>query len=193
MKNFFKDLGKSGKIALAAVGILVITGATVFATGEIIRSSNENNQVNQPPALVEEVTKQDDQTAEQSKPDAGKNNGGQEQVAPAQPSAEAPAQQNPAPQKPSKPSAISLDKAKSIALGQVKGATSGDIVKAHKDYDDGRLVYEITIVKGGYEYDFEISGSGKIIEKEIDRLDRDDYDDYDDDYYDDYDDDDDWD
>lgn len=78
-------------------------------------------------------------------------------------------------------SGISLEKAKSIALGQVPGASAGNITKAYKDYDDGRAEYDIEIVYNGYEYDFEIDGtSGAILEKDIDRYDYDDDDRYDD-------------
>lgn len=67
---------------------------------------------------------------------------------------------------------IGVEKARSIALAQVSGASSSDIFKAERDYDDGRLEYEIEIVYGGYEYDFEIDGaSGTIIGKDIDRVD----------------------
>jgi len=79
-------------------------------------------------------------------------------------------------------SGISLERAKSIALSQVPGASSGDIVKAYKDYDDGREEYDIEIVYDGYEYEFEISASsGKILSKDVDRIDYDDDDDWDDD------------
>ena len=51
-------------------------------------------------------------------------------------------------------------------------------IKAEKDYDDGKLVYEIEFVKGGREYEYKISAdSGRILDKDVD---------YDDDYYDDY-------
>lgn len=67
---------------------------------------------------------------------------------------------------------IGVEKAGSIALAQVSGASSSDIFKAERDYDDGRPEYEIEIVYGGYEYDFEIDGaSGTIIGKDIDRVD----------------------
>lgn len=78
-------------------------------------------------------------------------------------------------------SGISIEKAKSIALGQVSGASSGDIVKAFKDYDDGRVEYDVEIRYNGYEYDFEIDGaSGKILSKDIDKIEYDDDDRYDD-------------
>lgn len=83
-------------------------------------------------------------------------------------------------------SGISLDRAKAIALAQVSGASSGDITKAYKDYDDGRAEYEIEIRYNGYEYDFEISAeSGNIISKDVDRIEYDDDDDDWDDRYDD--------
>lgn len=67
---------------------------------------------------------------------------------------------------------IGIEKAKSTALAQVSGASSSDIVKAERDYDDGRLEYGIEIYYGGYEYDFEIDGAtGSIISKDVDRAD----------------------
>lgn len=70
---------------------------------------------------------------------------------------------------------IGLEKAKAIALAQVSGAASENIVKAYKDYDDGRVEYDIEIRYGGYEYDFEIDGSsGKIVSKDVDRIEPDD-------------------
>ena len=67
-------------------------------------------------------------------------------------------------------SGISLERAKSIALSQVSGASGGNITKAYKDYDDGREEYDIEIRYNGYEYDFEISAaSGKILSKDVDR------------------------
>ncbi|MGN0704942.1 MAG: PepSY domain-containing protein, partial [Lentihominibacter sp.] len=49
-----------------------------------------------------------------------------------------------------------LAKAKKTALAQVPGASESDIVKAHKDYDDGRQEYEVEIRYNGYEYEYEI-------------------------------------
>lgn len=65
---------------------------------------------------------------------------------------------------------ISKSKAESIALGQVKGADRGDIIKSEKDYDDGRMEYDIEILHGGYEYEFEIDGAtGEILSKDVER------------------------
>ena len=73
---------------------------------------------------------------------------------------------------------IGLEKAKSIALEQVSGATYGDIVKAYQDYDDGRSEYDVKIRYDGYEYEFEIDGeSGRIVSKDVDRIEYDDWDD----------------
>ncbi len=86
-------------------------------------------------------------------------------------------------------SGISLDRAKSIALSQVSGASSSNITKAYKDYDDGRAEYDIEIRYNGYEYEFEISASsGNILSKDVDRIEYDDDDRYDDDWDDRYDD-----
>lgn len=61
---------------------------------------------------------------------------------------------------------IGIEKAKGIALAKVPGAT---VVKAEFDNDDGIPVYEIELVKGFYEYDFEIHAkTGKILKQEQD-------------------------
>ena len=66
-------------------------------------------------------------------------------------------------------------KAKKTALAQVAGASESDIVKAHKDYDDGRQEYEVEIRYNGYEYDYEIDAeTGNIISSDVDRIDYDD-------------------
>lgn len=68
-----------------------------------------------------------------------------------------------------------LAKAKKTALAQVAGASESDIVKAHKDYDDGRQEYEVEIRYNGYEYDYEIDAeTGNIISSDVDRIDYDD-------------------
>lgn len=78
-------------------------------------------------------------------------------------------------EQPEASSEIGLEEAKSIALAQVPGASSGDIVKAYSDYDDGRAEYDIEIQYDGYEYEFEISAeSGNIISKDVDRIEYDD-------------------
>ena len=68
-----------------------------------------------------------------------------------------------------------LAKAKKTALSQVSGAAESDIVKAHKDYDDGRQEYEVEIRYNGYEYEYEIDAeTGNIISSDVDRIDYDD-------------------
>ena len=68
-----------------------------------------------------------------------------------------------------------LAKARKTALAQVPGASESDIVKAHKDYDDGRQEYEVEIRYNGYEYDYEIDAeTGNIISSDVDRIDYDD-------------------
>ncbi|MBK3495516.1 PepSY domain-containing protein [Viridibacillus sp. YIM B01967] len=60
---------------------------------------------------------------------------------------------------------IGLAKAKEIALGSVKGSVN----KAKLDQEDG--IYEIEIVKAGYEYDFDINAyTGKIVKKEQEKF-----------------------
>ena len=57
-------------------------------------------------------------------------------------------------------------KAKEIALGQVP---NGTITEISFDYENGVLVYEVTVVEGTTEYDFEIIGvDGSIISKSMD-------------------------
>lgn len=82
-------------------------------------------------------------------------------------------------QQPVQQDGIGLEEAKQIALKQVSGASSADIVKAYQDYDDGILEYEVEIHYNGYEYDYEILGSsGEIISKDVERIEWDDrYDD----------------
>ena len=55
-------------------------------------------------------------------------------------------------------------KASKIALGQVDGATESDL-RIHQDTDDGRTVYEGSIIYNEMEYEFEIDAqSGDIID-----------------------------
>lgn len=49
---------------------------------------------------------------------------------------------------------ISVEKAKSIVLAKIPGAT---IVKIHLEKDDGIYIYEGEARLGNYEYDFEIN------------------------------------
>lgn len=59
---------------------------------------------------------------------------------------------------------ISEKKAKNIALGQVEGATESDL-RIHRDNDDGKDIYEGSIIYNETEYDFEIDAqTGDIIE-----------------------------
>ena len=78
---------------------------------------------------------------------------------------------------------ISFDKAKSIVLAKIPGAT---ITKLKLEKDDGRYIYEGEAVLNGYEYEFEIDAySGVIVDWDKDRIDDDDDDDWDDDDWDD--------
>lgn len=72
---------------------------------------------------------------------------------------------------PSTGAGISLEKAKTIALAKVPGATTANITKAKADYDDGRLEYDVEIVYGTTEYEFEIDGStGTILSMDRDSI-----------------------
>lgn len=62
--------------------------------------------------------------------------------------------------------AITEEEAKALALAKVPEASESDI-RIHQNYDDGRLVYEGSIICNKREYDFEIDAeSGKIVEWE---------------------------
>ena len=47
--------------------------------------------------------------------------------------------------------------AKRIALAQVPGATENNVRRVKLDWDDGRAEYEVKIVVGMLEYEFEIN------------------------------------
>lgn len=84
---------------------------------------------------------------------------------------------------------IGKEKAKEIAL-QNADVSADQVVweEVERDYDDGRLEYQIEFRVGNKEYDYEIDGkTGNILERDFD-LDDDRYDDDDDRYDDDYDD-----
>lgn len=64
---------------------------------------------------------------------------------------------------------ISEDDARKIALEQVSGATEEHIRDFDRDYDDGRLKYEIEIFYENKEYTFDIDvKDGSILERETD-------------------------
>lgn len=67
----------------------------------------------------------------------------------------------------SKVGAVSKSKIKSKILEKVPGAT---IIYIKLDKDDGRYVYEAEAYKKGYEYDFEFTKSGRLIEYEKDKV-----------------------
>ena len=61
---------------------------------------------------------------------------------------------------------ITIEQAKEIALKQLPDAL---ITEIKADYDDGRLIYEGKMFKGGLKYEFEIDAlSGQIIDWDID-------------------------
>ena len=68
--------------------------------------------------------------------------------------------------KPSDSQYIGAAKAKTIALKEVPDAT---VIKVEFDNDDGVAVYEVTMVKGSYEYEVKIDAkSGKVLELDMD-------------------------
>ncbi|MDO5145547.1 MAG: PepSY domain-containing protein [Eubacteriales bacterium] len=65
---------------------------------------------------------------------------------------------------------LSEEEASNIALEQVSGATKSDL-RIHKDTEDGKEIYEGSIVYHEMEYDFEIDAStGEIIEWESESI-----------------------
>lgn len=71
------------------------------------------------------------------------------------------------PTQPSTGSDIGAEKAKSIALNAA-GVTASQVqnLKVEKDYDDGRLEYEVEFYAGTTEYDYTISGTDGTILKQ---------------------------
>ena len=66
---------------------------------------------------------------------------------------------------------IGTDKAKSIALSNVSGATQSNVRSCKLDRDDGRVMYEVEIIYGTMEYDFEIDAyTGAVISKDVDSI-----------------------
>ena len=66
---------------------------------------------------------------------------------------------------------IGEEKAKSIAVSNVKGAETNNVVKVEFDYDDGRAVYEVKVVYNAMEYEFEIDASnGKILSRDAESI-----------------------
>ena len=66
---------------------------------------------------------------------------------------------------------ISQEEARNIALAQVSGATADNVIKLKLDYDDGRAEYDVEIVYGTREYEFEIdAATGRILQQESDSI-----------------------
>lgn len=64
---------------------------------------------------------------------------------------------------------ITEEDARKIALEQVSGATDEHIREFDRDYDDGRLKYEVEIFFEDKEYTFDIDAKdGTILERELD-------------------------
>lgn len=66
---------------------------------------------------------------------------------------------------------IGEEKAKSIAVSNVKGAGSDNVVEVEFDIDDGRAVYDVKIIYNAMEHEFEIdAATGNIISKEMESV-----------------------
>lgn len=185
MKNIFKGKTKRAAIISSAAAIcLVLAGATVYA----INVTGQNAAVSADTSISKAVSEgaqsyesQMSASTASSGADAGTQaaastvygNGGQHHY-------EGYGYGNHHGQQgvacgngPGATAGIGLEKAKSIALGQVSGATASDITVAHCDYDDGHLEYDIEIVYNGNEYEFEIDGTGgTILSHDIDHHDH---------------------
>ena len=65
---------------------------------------------------------------------------------------------------------ISAEQARAIALARVPGAAVANTRKVHLDWDYGRAEYEVEILYGGWEYEFEIDAvTGQILSWDRDR------------------------
>ena len=63
---------------------------------------------------------------------------------------------------------ITIEKAKSIALAQVRGANQSHFGKIELDHDHGRAIYEIEIFYNNSKYEFDIDAStGEVIGTEV--------------------------
>lgn len=67
--------------------------------------------------------------------------------------------------------AISLDKAKAIALEHAKvNSNDAAFTKAVQDYDNGVFQYEIDFTANGYKYDYEIGADATILSWSADKI-----------------------
>lgn len=65
---------------------------------------------------------------------------------------------------------VTMEQAKQTALNRA-GVAASDVhfTKAHKDRDDGRMIYEIEFWKGNTEYDVEVDAqTGKVRDFDVD-------------------------
>ena len=66
---------------------------------------------------------------------------------------------------------IGQDKAASIALSYVSGATQANVRSVKLDWDDGRAEYEVTIIYGTTEYGFEINAyTGAVLSRDMESI-----------------------
>ena len=53
----------------------------------------------------------------------------------------------------------------------MSGATQSNVRSCKQDWDDGRLEYEVEIIYGTMEYDFEIDAyTGTVISRDVDSI-----------------------
>ena len=66
---------------------------------------------------------------------------------------------------------IGQDKAASIALSYVSGATQANVRSVKLDWDDGRAEYEVKIIYGTTEYEFEINAyTGAVLSRDMESI-----------------------
>lgn len=164
------------------VGILVTTlalGGTAVGTGVAIHNNNEAAQQAIEQAGVEQAYDETGAVLEKEKElddDAGKK----QQAATVK-------QETKKETVTTTTDDIGREKAKEIALQQA-GVTEAEVtwIEVERDYDDGRLEYNVEFRVGNKEYEYEVDAkTGQVFERDID-VEDDDWDDR-------YDDDDDWD
>ena len=91
--------------------------------------------------------------------------------APSDPAPTTPTPTDPAPTTPTQPTDIGAEAAKSAALAHAGlSANQVTFIKAQKDYDDGRAVYDVDFYTADTEYDYEIAAAdGAVVKYETEK------------------------
>lgn len=140
---------KKGKIIIGAVAAVIVLAAVAFGAGALGYHQGQQEAV-----VKDNIT---NEVADYNQQVSGTDGSSDSQNA--QGSADTTAD-------------IGIEKAKTIALAQVNGASESDIIKSGSEYEHGRLEYDVDIKYNGYEYEFTIDGeTGEIISSEVERAD----------------------